>query len=138
MNTGNLQRALYAKMTGNATLMALIKGVYAQVEQSLDAELGSAFPYVTFGKDRPASWDTKTNFGAAVSVQIDVWSRSRNYIEGKDIADEIWRTLHHTPLTITGANHTMTVVSSASWINDPDGLTKHGVIIANVFYSDIT
>jgi hypothetical protein len=138
VQTGNLQIALYSKLTGNATLMALIDGIYAQTLQPDDAELASDFPYVTLGKDRPSPWDTNTNFGVQAICPIDVWSRSGNYLEGKTIADEIWRTLHYQPLTITGANHTMTIVQSVLWMQDPDNLTKHGVIQAQVTYSDVT
>ena len=138
MNTSNLQRAIYTALTGNLALMAQINGVYATKPQDDDSGDSSAFPYVSIGDERAIPWDTKTNFGASVAVPIDIWSRSGNYIEAKDIGQAIWRALHHKPMTIAEANHTMTIMESAVYIDDPDGQTKHGALSFSVSYTDIT
>ena len=110
MNGENLQRAIYDKLIGNATLMGLIDGVYADVQQVLDSGSDIPFPYVTIGSDSLATWDSKTFFGTDALCQIDVWSRANNFLEAKEIGSAITDVLHQQPLTIQDADHTITVL----------------------------
>ena len=75
MNADNLQRALYDALTGDVTLMALITGVYADVQQPDLPESDSNFPYVVIGQDNLSPFDTKTDNGASALCQLDIWSR---------------------------------------------------------------
>lgn len=133
----NLQRALYAAMTGNAPLMALVEGVHAVVDQPDDAELPEAFPYISFGQDTLTASDTKTTDGINALCQIDVWSRANNYTEAKEIGAAIRTALHHQSLTISGANHIITRFESADYMIDADGQTKHGVCLVRVVFDEI-
>lgn len=135
MNGDNLQRAVYAKLTNDATLMAIIVGVYADVQQPSDAGSDAPFPYVTIGSDNLSSWDSKTFFGTEALCQIDIWSRSNNFIEAKEIGDAITNALHHQSLTITDASHVMTVQQSSTYSKDPDGHTKRGMLMFRVVFT---
>jgi len=137
MNGDNLQRALYSKLTGDAPLMALITGVYADVQQPAEPEDDTLFPYVTFGQDNLERWDTKTDFGVNALCQIDVWSRQNNYLEAKEVASNIHRVLHATSLTITDATHVLTRVESEDYTVDEDGHTKRGLMLVRVVYDEI-
>lgn len=137
MKSDALQTAIYSKLTGDATLMALITGVYADVEQPNLPEADSVFPYVTIGNDQITAWDNKTLNGASAICQIDVWSRSNNLIEAKAIGSAIHGALHHTALTITGASHIITMIESETYTKDPDGHTKRGLILARVLYDNL-
>ena len=137
MNTDNLQRAIYTALTTNLEIIASGASVYADTPQSDDSQLPTDFPYITLGQDRAASWDTKTDFGSQTTCQIDVWTRENNFLQCKQIASEVWAALHHQPLTIADANHTMTIVQNMAFTNDPDGLTRHGIIQALVSFTNI-
>ena len=135
MNGDNLQRAIYDKLTNDATLMGLIQGVYADVQQVLDSGSDIPFPYVTIGSDNLAPWDSKTFFGTEALCQIDVWSRSNNFLEAKAIGSALTNALHQQPLTIQDADHVMTVQQSAVYSKDPDGHTKRGMFMFRVLFT---
>lgn len=135
MNGENLQRAIYDKLAGDVSLMALIDGVYADVQQPLDAGSNVPFPYVTIGSDNLAPWDSKTFLGTEALCQIDIWSRTNNFLEAKSIGSAITNALHHQPLTISGASHVMTVQQSSVYSKDPDGHTKRGLLMFRVLFT---
>jgi len=137
MNEANLQRAIYAKLTNDAALMALIKGVYADVQQPNLPEDGASFPYVVIGQDTITSWDTKTDDGGNALCQIDVWSRQNNLLQAKDVGGAVYNALHQTSLSITGAEHVLTTVETATYSKDPDGHTKRGMVMVRVLYDEI-
>ena len=134
MKLDALQTGLYAKLIADAPLMALITGVYADPQQQPASEDRSSFPYVVIGEDVGTSWDTKTDFGTSASVVIDVYSRSNNLLEVKQIAGAVKLALHYTDLTIIGANHVMTVVETISALRGSDGVTKRAIIQIRVVY----
>lgn len=134
MNEDNLQRAIYSKLTNDSALMALITGVYADVQQPSDAGSDSVFPFVTIGIVTCVPFDTKTTFGTEAICQIDAWSRSNNLTEVKKIGSAIHDALHHTALTISGASHTMTVQQSSAYTKDQDGHTKRGLLQFRVVF----
>ncbi len=135
MNADALQRALYLKLTGDIDIAAAVVGVYADVQQPAQPEDDTGFPYITIGRDNFTPWDTKTDFGAEALCQIDVWSRSNNLVEVKEIGELIWFALHHRSLTIENSNHVMTVQQGANYVSDPDGHTKHGILSFRITYT---
>jgi hypothetical protein len=137
MLADELQDAIYSKLTGDTPLMALITGVYVDVEQPDFPEEESVFPYITFGDDSISNWDTKTNNGASAICQIDTWSRTNNLIEAKQIGKAIYRALHKQDLTFATAEHVNTVVESQSYSKDPDGKSKHGITLVRVIYDQL-
>lgn len=138
MNAENLQRALYDALTGNAPLMALITGVYADVQQPNLPEDDALFPYVVIGQDNLTPFDTKTDNGASALCQIDIWSRSNNLLEAKTVARAIYDVLQKGNLTITDADHILTRIENQVFSKDPDGHTKRGMVMARVIYDEIT
>lgn len=135
MNGDGLQRGLYTKLANYAPLTALVTGIYADVPQALDSEDGNSFPFVTIGQDTLTGWDTKTTEGTNALCQIDIWSRSHNILEAKQIASEITDALNDTALTIVGASHVLTKVESATFMRDPDGKTKRGMMMVRVLFT---
>ncbi len=137
MRTDELQTALYNKLTGDANLMALITGVYVDVQQPDLPEDDANFPYLTFGGDNVSNWDTKTNNGASAVCQIDTWSRTNNFMQAKLIANAIYNALHNQSLTFSTAEHVLTVIENQNFLRDPNGTDKHGVTLVRVFYDQI-
>lgn len=136
MITSAVQSAIYSKLTNDATLMALITDVYADHPQPNEPEDDSLFPYITIGQDTTAPWDSKTYFGSEAAVQIDVWSRSNNYIEVKNANERVLELLHHQPLAITGADHTMTIHQGSAFSIDADGHTKRALMTFRIYATD--
>lgn len=137
MRAADLQRSIYGALTGDATLMALITGVYADVQQPDLPEADSDFPYVVIGQDNLSPFDTKTDNGASALCQIDVWSRQNNLTEVKEIGSAIYNVLQKGALTIVGAHHVLTRIEGETYSKDPDGQTKRGMIMARVVYDEI-
>lgn len=129
LSLGALQTALYARLTGDAALMAIVQSVQVQGDQDDDSAALTPFPYITIGGDTATPQDTKTGFGSTVISQIDVWSRTGNYLEAKSIGAMISGLLHTKQMTITGGQHVMTVQQSETYMIDPDGVTKRGLLL---------
>lgn len=138
MKQAELQAGIYSALTGDAPLMALVTGVYTDPQQVEAPESDAAFPYVTIGEDVGTAWDTTTDFGSSASVIVDAWSRSHNFTEAKNIGDAIHTALHHQSLTISGADHVMTIVESITVTRDPDGKSKRAMIQIRVLYDGLS
>ena len=132
MSLGALQTALYERLIGDAALMAIVKLVATQGNQSDDSATSTPFPYITIGGDTSTPRDTKTNFGKSVVVVIDIWSRSVNFLEAKKIGSLVIGLLHHKPMPIIGEQHVMTVHRTETYSIDPDGVTKRGLLMFGV------
>lgn len=136
MNDDNVQRAVYSVLSGDAELMALATGgIYADLTQPPDAGDASAFPYISFGRGVTTPWDHKTAFGGQLSIQLDAWSRSNNYLEVKAIAARVHELLHHQPLTIDDCDHVWTRAQSVTYTPDVDGHTKRALMLYTVVIS---
>ena len=116
-----LQRAIYLKLNGDATLSALITGVFDHVPQN------QAFPYVVLGEDTLKDWSTFGTLGQEPTVTLHVWSRSRGKREAQDILSRIDTLLHRASLTVTGQNVTGIEREFEQTLRDGDGVTYHGV-----------
>lgn len=116
-----LQKAVYAALDGDATLGALITGVFDHVPPD------TAFPYVTVGEVTVADASTMGKDGQAHTITVHSWSRGRGRKEVKDIMAEVYRVLHKANLALTGHDLAGMMFEFASTLTDPDGLTYHGV-----------
>lgn len=123
-----IQSAIYTALTGDATLMALIQGVYDDVPQSAASETSSDFPFVVIGEDDFISWDTDTETGHEGTLNIHVWSRYRGKYETKQIFGAIYNALNRQDLTLTNFWLIDIQYDSSDSFVDPDGFTRHGVI----------
>ena len=137
MKGRQLQESIYAALTGDVTLMAIINGVFADVEPPNLPEDDTEFPYVVLGKDTLATFDTKTDNGVQALVQIDVWSRQNNLTEAKDIGSAVYDVLQKGSLAITGAHHILTRAVGQDYKTDPNGHDKHGILTFTVLYDEI-
>lgn len=106
------------------------------VPQSADSESESAFPYLTFSTTSLTPNDTKDKVGGSATVQIDVWSRTLSDLAVNQIVDAIDARVRRADLSITGATHITTELISSIMTDDPDGKTKHVVILYRVLFLD--
>ena len=117
----SVQQKVYTVLTGDATLMGLIEGVYDNVPDNPLA------PYVTIGDDEYSDFSSHTHDGFEGSVQIDVWSEAVGRKECKTIQNRIYTLLQNLDLAIDGFP-TLNFKCGLSTVEmDPDGRTYHGV-----------
>ena len=130
-----LQKAIYAALTGDAAVMALVTGVYDAVPQADDAGSGAAFPYIVIGEDNHNEWDTDTTLGRDASVVIHTWSRYRGRKEVKEIQGAVYAALNRAKLTIAGFSFVQCDLLSSETLIDADELTRHGVQTFRVLFN---
>lgn len=116
-----IQKAIYDALTGDATLMGKIEGVYDHVPQN------ESFPYVSIGKDTASDFSGNTFDGVNADVMINTWARGAGRKECKEIMAEIYRVLHNASLTVTGFTLVLLQFDFSDTELDPDGETYHGV-----------
>ena len=115
-----LQSAIYSALTGDATLMALITGVFDRPPQ------GTAFPYITLGESFGRDLSTLATVGMEHHFTLHVWSREGGRKQAAQIMERLHTLLHQVILTVTGQTMvTMSFVSSTIMLED-DGWTYHG------------
>lgn len=116
-----LQKAVFAALDGDATLGALISGVFDHVPP------GTEFPYVTVGEVTVRDESTMAKDGQVHTVTVHSWSRGRGRKELKQVMGEVYRILHKGTLAVAGQDVAGMMFEFADTLLDPDGLTYHGV-----------
>lgn len=116
-----LQVAVYTALTADATLMALITGVFDFVPD------GKAFPFVTIGEAEFQDRGSHNTDGWTTVMTVNTWSRARGRKGAYDIMTEIDRILHNGSLTISGSRAIVLLRDTATVLVDPDAVTYHGV-----------
>ncbi len=132
MNTvWELQKAVYVTLDGDATLGALINGVFDFVPQDTD------FPYVVINSPRATDWSTKTTNGAKVDFDIRVFTRDKGSKSCFEIINRIDELLDEASLIVTG--HTLIDLrkQGSEVTRQPDGLTYNGIIRFNATLEEI-
>lgn len=91
-----LQKAVYARLTGDTALMTLISGVYDIADRA------ASYPYITIGADTVDAYLTKTTNGISVLLRLDIWTTALGRSPGKAIENEVYRLLHRASFSVTG------------------------------------
>lgn len=115
-----LQKAIYAALTGDSTLMGMVTGVFDHVPAE------QAHPYVVIGEDTAREWGAKGLDGQEHTLALHVWSRERGRKEIKEVMGEVYRILHDANLTLTGHILVNLRFEMAKSLLDEDGITYHG------------
>nr|WP_297388262.1 DUF3168 domain-containing protein [uncultured Roseateles sp.] len=118
-----LQTAVFTRLAAALAPVA----VYDHVPQAVDPGSDVPFPYVTIGEDEPREWDTDTEDGFEATFTVHVWSRQLGRLQVKQLQDEIYDALHRYNLPVTGYETVLLSFESATTLQDPDGITQHGV-----------
>jgi hypothetical protein len=93
-----LQRAIFAALSGSAGLVAALDG-----ERIFDhAPAHVAFPYITFGRTSIYDWSTGTESGVEQLFTLHVWSKAKGKKEALEIMDEARAALHDQSLPLDG------------------------------------
>lgn len=91
-----LRSAVKSKLEGDATLGALINGVYDYVPET------PAHNYIVLGEFESEDWSTITTNGEEIIYEILVYSREKPSDDCADILARIHALLHEGTLTISG------------------------------------
>lgn len=91
-----LQKAVFAALSDDAALVALISGkrIYDHAPAS------APFPYVTFGRASNYDWGTATEDGREHIFTIHVWSRAKGRAEALAIMAAVRARLHDADLAL--------------------------------------
>jgi hypothetical protein len=93
-----LQRAIFAALSGSAGLVAVLGG-----QRVFDhAPANIAFPYIIFGRTSIYDWSTGTESGAEQLFTLHVWSKAKGKKEAIEIMDETRAALHDRSLPLDG------------------------------------
>jgi len=121
--TWSLQKAVFAALTADAPLLALLGAarIYDDVPQSSD------FPYLTLGQSVARDWSTASEDGCEHTITLNVWSQAKGRNEVHEIMAAARTALHGQPLTLDGhrlinLRHETSEARRAS-----DGDTYHGI-----------
>jgi len=117
-----LQEAIVAALKASSPIGSLIADrVYDRPPQDV------VFPYISLGPEQAEPFDAQLLDGWDVSLQIDTWSRKPGRVEARQIMTAIAGALHDQPLAVSGHAFVMGRMTMQTTMNDPDGVTVHGV-----------
>ncbi len=118
------QQIVYTALAGNITA-----NVYDDVPYLPEGMPRNNFPYVVIGDDDTSAWDTDDTLGKEIDINIDIWSRTAGFKQTKAIMGEIYNILNRGALTKTGYNIVDCLCTESQALRDPDGITRHGVMV---------
>jgi len=126
-----LQEALYTRLTGDSTLMALVTGVFDAVPED------TVLPSVVIGEGTTTDNATKTLDMRDYIFQIDVWSAYQGMKEAKNIMQRIYSLLHeYNSLAVSGAILVDLRCEFTTQVLESDGTIRHGIMRFRAFITD--
>jgi len=125
-----VQKSLYAKLTGDSALMVLVTGVYDYVPE------GAELPYVTIGDIGAADDSAKGRKGYELDVNLEVYSQGQGRKECLDIIGRLKVLLDNQALTITGFVHIFSKVVRIETRRSADNLLANGLMAMKIFVKD--
>jgi hypothetical protein len=97
-----IAQAVYDRLTGDATLMALVTGVFEHVPE------GTAHDYVAMGEMLATPANRHNGFGRSVVFTLHVWTQARGFTSARAIEARLLELLDHQALAVPG-HHVVSV-----------------------------
>ncbi len=94
-----LQQAIYAALSADSALDAIISGIFDRVPE------GTALPYVVIGSARAADASNASRQGALVRMELSAFSRTGGRKQTLEILQCIQAVLHLQSLSLDGGLH---------------------------------
>lgn len=132
-----LQGAVIQSLLNNATVTSLI-GVRAYDDVPPKTPNGPTFPYVVWKVDGTNDDSSDCVIGSEIFFSIHVWSRVYGSVEARRIAGAVRQLLDEAPLSVTGYNLVTLNHRITRWVDDPDGLTKHGIVTFRALLDEVS
>lgn len=119
----DLQKAIFAALTGDATLTGLLGGarIYDHAPPS------AAFPYITFGRTSLFDWSTGTERGSEQLLTLHVWSKAKGKKETLDLLGRVQALLDGQQLALDGHHLVNLRQEFAEARHDDDLSLYHGL-----------
>ncbi|MFD6421707.1 DUF3168 domain-containing protein [Streptomyces sp. NPDC060198] len=119
-----IQRAVYAVLTGDEPLGALIAGVYDYLPETAD------YPFVVIGEAIETPDNSHDRYGRQTVITLHVWTQARGHTEGLTVAARVTALLDHRPLVLDGLDHVSTRHEYSQTLTDPEppGNIRHVVL----------
>ena len=124
LHSWNLQKAIYAKLNDATITGASV----ADVPVYDDIPEGTSEPYINIGEETAINDGTKTVDAVEHTLTIHVWSEYRGRYEIKHIMEQVYQNLHNAAITVSGASLVNIRQEFATTLEEPDGITRHGVM----------
>ena len=121
-------------MIKSCPLIPIQKALYEKLRESVGVDVydiapdSAAYPYITIGDDSASDAGSKLDHGDDISSTIHVWSRSFGLMEAKQLMADIVEALTNSSLIVPGFQVGFKTISYRHVFNDPDGVTRHGVL----------
>lgn len=100
-HAADLQAAVYARLTSDGVVSALVGGAIHDAPLEQRAELADA-DYVTLGEETVRPFDTKTSVGSVHEFTVTVHSGRDGFAAAKRIAGAVCASLVDAPLEVAG------------------------------------
>lgn len=118
-----VQKAVVAALRANAAVSAIVGArVFDQPPQ------GAEFPYVELGDIQTIGRPTDRLLPSEVYVTLHTWSRAVGKVETRRVMGAIRDALDEAALALEGHALDVLQYETGHATDDPDGLTKHGVM----------
>ena len=119
----DLQKAVFARLSGDAALAALV-GPDAMFDRLVERE---TFPYIAMGRASYADWSTSSDEGAELVVTTHIWDRSQSRERTVEILDRVSELLAD---DLALDDHRMVIqrVEFAEVRRQPDSQDFHGLV----------
>jgi hypothetical protein len=118
-----LQSAIFARLTADAVLTALLGGERMYDDVPVRAE----FPYITFGQSSDRDWSTGTDAGREHLITLHIWSREHGRKQVDEVTDAVRAALHDAAMTLNGHRLINLRHEFSDVRRDGDGETFHGI-----------
>lgn len=125
--SADVQAAIYAALTGASPAICAGR-IYDDVPQDV------TFPFVELGESQALADDVACAEGKDEFVTLHVWSRDRSKKAVKAIIGQIHEVLHAASLGVAGRSSAHAFVRDSRVLNDPDGITRHGIVTIRVIH----
>jgi hypothetical protein len=116
-----LQAAIIAKIGPSI----ITNGITAPVLDTVEQDKPS--PYVTVGEAIVTDYSADVTTGFNMLIMVHTWANYEGFFECKNIQARIYELLNRSVLTVTGYNCLGCDFESSDIMDDPNGITKHGV-----------
>lgn len=124
LHSWNLQKAIYSTLNSATITGASV----ADVPVYDDVPEGTSMPYINIGEETAINNGTKDKDAVEHTLTIHVWSEYRGRYEIKHIMEQVYQNLHNAAITVSGASLVNIRQEFATTLEEPDGITRHGVM----------
>lgn len=118
----SIQQAVFAKLTADATLMAMIGDIHDNPDQNTTP------PYITLGDSTSSSDDLLVETGSQETLTLQVWTKDSGFKLVKEIMQRVYAVLHRQPLTVAGTHTVECRCELAETVRETDSETRRGIM----------